>query len=429
VFHQAPVAGIAGGLFAVWTLGSRRALNERLTDGTALFAFWWLGVWLAYSLLAYQAPRYWVIGSLGLVAAAAVQLDAWWRDGVRKWRRPRGPREIVATIVAVCFLGVVLTDLAREWLATVMLVERTRQPEAASALFRLLAPISEALSSEDAALGWALLLAGVAGLAIAVAGARRAAFPARPIALVAIVLAVAFEAARFAGWIGERKFVLSEVRDAIPAIVGSDAVLIGSFAPVVTLGTGITALSYLDPARETDVFARYGVTHVLMDDRHDPRSFQALYPDLDSRVTFVQSWAFRARNVTTLSLYRVWDAPGYAPTAFERGAALVREARFEEALAAFAEHRARGAGEGRELLSQEAHCRYRLGELEEASRLLEQALALHPDDSQNLQNLARIAAERGDRATAEGLLRRALRADPQNGEILQQLREMLAARP
>ncbi|MGH2571770.1 MAG: hypothetical protein ACRDGR_11115, partial [bacterium] len=251
---------------------------------------------------------------------------------------------------------------------------------------------------------------------------------ARRVALAAIVVAVAFEAARFAGWIGERKFVLREMSDAIPAIVGPDAVVIGSFAPAVTLGTGLTALSYLDPARGTDVLARYGVTHVLMDDRHDPRSLQALYPDLASRVTLVQSWAFRARNVTTLSLYRVRDAPGYRPTAFERGTELVQEARFEEALAAFAEHRAGGAGEGRELLSQEALCRFRLGDLEEASRRIELALALHPDDSQNLQNLALIAEARGDRVAAEAALRRALRADPQNGETLTKLREALAER-
>jgi hypothetical protein len=427
VFHQAPVAGIVGGFFVVWTVASRRARDLRIRNGTALFAFWCLGVWLWYGLLAYQAPRYYVIGGLGLVAAAAAQLDEWWRDGSVRMRRPSGAGEIVAAIVAVGFLGVVVVDMVREYLAVVMLAERTRQPDATTALFRALTPIAGALTTKEGALRWALLPAGLTGIVVAVSATRRVSFSARRVAIAAVVVAVLFEAARFGGWIRERKFVLREVRDAMPALIGPDAVVLGSFAPTVTLGTGITALSYLDPDHRIDPFSRYRVTHVLMDDRHDPRSLTALAPDLESRVAFLQSWAFRARNVMSLSLYRVKDAPGYEPTAFERGVALMGESRWEEALGVFAEHRT-AAPETVALLSQESSCRYQLGDLEESQRLLGAALAMAPDDTQALQNYALVARARGDYAAAEENLRRALRRDPQNHEIIRRLREVLELR-
>jgi tetratricopeptide (TPR) repeat protein len=208
-------------------------------------------------------------------------------------------------------------------------------------------------------------------------------------------------------------------------MVGPDAVLLGSFAPAVTLGTDITAVSYLDPSREEDVITRYGVTHILLDDRHDPRNLQEMYPDLDSRVTFLQGWSFRARNVLSLRLYRVLDAPGYAPTAFERGVALAQESKWDEAIAAYAEHRATGAPVNRELLIHESAARYRLGDPEAASRLLGRALELRPSDPQVLDSLALLAQERGDVVAAEEYFRRALRADPHNAEIIRKLRRLL----
>jgi hypothetical protein len=107
VFHQAPVAGIVGGFFVVWTVASARRLKQRVETGTALFAFWCLGVWVYYGLLSYQAPRYYVAAGLGLVGAAAAQLDEWWAEGSSRWRWSKGLRANVVALVGLYFFGIV----------------------------------------------------------------------------------------------------------------------------------------------------------------------------------------------------------------------------------------------------------------------------------------------------------------------------------
>jgi hypothetical protein len=437
VFHQAPVIGILGAGFAVWTLSGRSTLRRRVQDGSALFAFWFLGMWVYYALLSYKAPRYYVVVGLPLVACAAAQLSAWLGGGWSGFRRPRTPLEAGAAAIILYGVGFVIVDALRHVLSDVMLFERTRVPEAPTALFRALGGIADKISTPDQALLWALPLAVMLGLAALgtargsrAAGGRSASRRVgRQIAIAALVFAVVLDVIRFGAWGAHRKVVIEEIQEAIPRVIGGDSVILGSFAALVTQGSRIAAFTYVDPTRKDDVLAGRGITHVLMDDRHDPASLAARVPDLESRLVIIYSWPVRTRNTRTLRLYRIRDdvrpdrEGANRPTLFERAAMEVNRQEWGRALELLAQARQGRREEAPEILLKEATCWYSLGQKERARERLLRALALRPDHPEVLHNLGLIAIQEGDARAARDYWMRGLRSEPHNLDFIGLIRQ------
>ena len=68
LFYRIPICGAVGGFFAIWTALNPAARRRALEDGSAIFAFWFLGMWIYFSALPYKAPRYFVLVVPPLVA-------------------------------------------------------------------------------------------------------------------------------------------------------------------------------------------------------------------------------------------------------------------------------------------------------------------------------------------------------------------------
>jgi tetratricopeptide (TPR) repeat protein len=439
VFHQAPVLGILGAGFAVWTLSSRETLRTRVEDGSAIFAFWFLGMWVYYALLSYQAPRYYVVVALPLVACAAAQLSAWLEGRWSGFRRPRSLREMATAAIILYMVGFMIVDALRHALSNVMLYERTRTPGAPSRLFSALGVVAKRISTPEQALLWALPVAAILGLAALVwarwtrvARTRASSrIGGRRLAIAALVFAVVLDGVRFADWGAHRKYAIEEIKSAIPSIIAADSVVLGSFAALVTQGSRIAAFTYLDPASREDVLAGRGVTHVLMDDRHDPASLTARAPDLESRLEVIHSWPVRTRNTRTLRLYRLRDEVrpagerGNQPTLFERAAREVNRREWRRALELLEQHRRERGEETPEVLLKEATCWYSLGQRENARERLVRALELRPEHPEILHNLGLMPIQEGDTDAAREYWVRGLRCEPHNTDFIGLIRRHL----
>ncbi|NNE44393.1 MAG: hypothetical protein HKN12_09300, partial [Gemmatimonadetes bacterium] len=161
VFHQTPVIGLLGLAFALRTVTRRELWRERLQNGTALFALWFLGVWVYYALLSYKAPRYYVVIGVPLVACAAAQISAWFRAGTITLERPT-LRRLVPEFLVAFPIGMVAVELVRQLSAAVRVMERTRAAGGRTMLYDALAPVDRALVGTDGHLLWALgVAAGV----------------------------------------------------------------------------------------------------------------------------------------------------------------------------------------------------------------------------------------------------------------------------
>jgi Tfp pilus assembly protein PilF len=95
---------------------------------------------------------------------------------------------------------------------------------------------------------------------------------------------------------------------------------------------------------------------------------------------------------------------------------LVENGRAHEALADFEELAARQAG-GLAVRLGLARCRHRLGQIDEARRLLDALLAEHPEDPQVLGELGKVALKQGRPAEAEGWLKKAAARAPYDRDI------------
>jgi hypothetical protein len=432
LFHHAPVAGTVGALAALWILLHGPARRRALGDGAALFAFWFLAAWSYHALLPYRAPRYFVVLAPPLLACAAVTLDR--MLGSRRLAVGRlAPRPLFAAAPCAFFAAFVLVDLFRHY-AYLLLLRRDIVGGQTTAFVDLLIRATGGLTELGTHVRAATAVFALAALAYAASTVfpRRSPFSVdvRRLAVVLLAAGALFDVGRFAAWATHRKYATEAVAGALPRIVGDGAVVLGSFAPLVTLGTPIVPVSLIGPLPTGDVLADRGVTHLLLSEPADHAQLSDRYPDLDQRTVSVETWAMGTRFVRTLELRRLREPRGagaaYVPTPFERAADAMAEGRWQDALTRLEEHAA-SRGETAEVLAKRAACRFQLGERERAKGDLRAALRLRPDDALVLRHLGMLAIAEGDVAGAREWWSRAARLEPENPDLAAVIREGLAS--
>jgi hypothetical protein len=388
-------------------------------------------MWLYLSLLAYKAPRYYVLIGAPLVAGAAVVLDRWFAHGVNV-RRPRGAAEISAAsiwAVAFCF-GVI--DATKHYasiaLETLMLPPPRISPRAYDFLYDLFSHVDTFYQN----LVWAGVFAtlGIAAWYWVTRGTVRSASNGRGVAVALATISVAVALAQYGWFASHRTRYLEEVKESLPAMLGPGPVLLGPMAPLIAQDTEWPAHPYYGPPGHPGVLAQFGITHVVICGPGEARQFEERFPGLLDETVLVQSWPVQTLFSSTLEVRRL-PLRGdprirneYRESAFERGSEAVADQRWQDAIDAFSEFRASGGAELPELLSLESVCWFKLGDLGRAESLLRVAVEKRPSDALNYQNLAVLDLKRGDRASALDNLMIAIRIDPHSPQLEQMIQEL-----
>jgi hypothetical protein len=441
VFYRMPVEGALGSLFAFWTIGNAAARRARLADGTAIFAFWFLSMWLYYSALPYKGPRYYILIAIPLVACAAAQIDRMLRAGAFKLRPPRGLDELlpIALWFYSFFFGAI--DCVKHWTSIALEWAAFPPPRISQATYESIVRVFAHVDTFVQNLAWALGLTIGAVLFVLWSPEIARRLPGSPreissrtfrrtgAALLAVALAAGL--GQWAHWAKSRTSFIHEIQRSIPAILGEDAVVLGPLAPILTQDTRLRALPYFGPPGEKGLLESYGVTHVVMCGPGDIRELYARYPSLDGQLAMVQSWPLMTLFSTTLEIQRVPSAVDgvpihdYHPTLFEEAATACEEERWADAMIAFERVRAAGGAAAPELLSLEAVACFKLNDLPRARALLEEAIRRRPKDPLNYQNLGVLDLREGKRADAVRHWLTALRLDPKNRDLEERIRELV----
>lgn len=421
LLHRAPILLLAGGAFVIWTLGNGDARRRRLDDGTAVFAFWFLGGWLLNALLAYAPPRYSIPVVLPLLAAAACQFDALMH--APRVPSPRSASVRIPLLVWCFFAGVGAVRALQYWglwfFDDLLLETRLR----AGADLAWMADIVPRLRVwPNVLIGAALAVPLFAVLLLVFR--RLAGAPSRAAVRVAwfgVAASLALQLAQWSHWSAIRTYRIRGITQSLDEMVGDGAVILGTFAPVLTEGTDIRPLWYpLGPGeRDSDLLRRWGVTHVIVAEPAGTKlaEIEGDFPGIAERARLTHFWEVKMSGIDRLRLARLREplperTHRYEPTELE----LACEAAFDEDWVACRRHlEAHRNGGGRvtpEVLRYEAICLISVQRIDEATERLEEALAMAPDSPTVLRNLIQLADARGDGEAATAYRIRLLRLQP-----------------
>ncbi len=434
LFYRIPVAGAVGGLFALWTVANARARRARLQDGSAIYAFWFVSIWIYYALLPYKAPRYFVLVAPALCAAAAAAFALAGRAGSFRLRAPARWDEHVPLAAWLYAFVFTFVDAVKHYAS--MMIEYLSLPPAriTAGQYEALVDFFARFDTFQQGLFWA----GIFGIALyllvlwhpeALRVVRRdpvlsgAAIRRGVLALVA--LEVAGGLAHWTWFATHRTTWLEDVKSSFPAMVGPDAVLLGSLAPALTQDSTYRSHPYFRGLTET-----YGITHVWLCGESDHEAFEDRYPGLVDSTRIVQVFPVRTLFAGTLELRllpRSWKGVAlhdHSPTIYERASDAAATGRWQEALDLFAEHRRAGLAVPPELISLEAVCWFKLERYSESEKLLALAIDRRPRDPLNWRNLGILHLRRGERAAALEALMKSYRLDPMNEDLRKMLEEL-----
>ncbi|NNE43687.1 MAG: hypothetical protein HKN12_05745 [Gemmatimonadetes bacterium] len=438
MFYRLPIEGALGSLFALWVVGNGDARRKRTGDGSAVYAFWFLGMWLYYSLLLYKAPRYYVLLGPPLVAGAAVILADLSRASTFKLRVPMKWDEHVPLFVWLYSFSFGAIDTVKQYAS--MILEYLTAPPAriSDAAFNASVDIFRNFDTFYQNLAWAAVFSivgyvvilwnpeifGRVGLKSVSAGAMRR------IGQGLMGLALFFAVYQYGWWAFHRTPFLEDVKESFPAMIAEDAVLLGPMAPLLVQDTELRVHPYYGPPGHPEILAEYGVTHVAICGPGEAEVFEERFPGLLDQTDVVQVWPVTTLFSSTLELRRLprqFDGRilhAYEPTAWEMGAQAAGRQDWNEALKWFERHREAGGPEMPELLSLESVCWFKLEDYGRAEEMLREAIRRRPLDPLNFQNLGVLHLRRGERAEALDALIQALKLNRDSPELKRMITEL-----
>jgi hypothetical protein len=136
---------------------------------------------------------------------------------------------------------------------------------------------------------------------------------------------------QFADWFPRRTHYFVTAGREIGRLLGPDAHLVGPYAPAVCLDNRLRVSPYFGPEytgpdHDPDLFAHYGITHVILVGPDDLKTLEERYPDVAARLTLVAIYPFDSLYSKQIVLLRVPARIGarrihdYQPTEAERAA-------------------------------------------------------------------------------------------------------------
>ena len=437
LIHRAPVVSLLGGLFVIWTLGNGAARRRRLESGSAIFAFWFAGAFVYHAIFPYTPPRYFIPMVYPLIGAAVCQALEATRGGT--FPRMRRPDEWIPGASWFVFLGVGISyaavhyDRFRRMVTPVEARPAIGENSGAAFLLDTFGPVAgNVLWGMLIGLFLFAVLWAIAGR-IPENGRRLGPKVGTRMVLGALLICVVLNAGQWTWWATHRTERLARIRDSLAVMVGKDAVILGTYAPVLTEGTGAVPVWYPLSTEEGGggLLAQRGFTHVLVAEPGDitPEALDQDYPGVAERMRLVHSWRVRVSLVRRLHLYRLAEplpgtAPLQQPTRLELALQAANANELATCMQLIQAYRNEGGVETPEMLLYEAVGRSGAGDLVAAEALLVRAVAMDPQAPLLYRNLGMLASARGDHAAARRYWRECLRLEPENQEAAQLLRQV-----
>ncbi len=440
MLYRMPVVGVLGSFAALWIVGNRASRRRALESGSAIWAFWFVGMWVYFSLLPYKAPRYFVLAAPPLVALGATVL-ARMRSG--EGLAPRVPArwdEHLPLVVALYsfFFGAI--DGIKHYASMALEYLIIPPPRISDGAYEAIVGVFVHVDTFLQNIGWAGALTALAYVFVLwhreILGVFRVRSPRisgaslRRASTVLVVVSLAWAGWQYGWWWVHRTTFLEDVKSSLPSMVGEDAVFLGPLAPLLTQDSNIRCLPYFGPVGEPGIPEKYGVTHLVVCGEGDAAQVNSRYPGLLDRTVIVQVWPVRTLFSSTLEIRRVPPDVGgvpihdYEPTLFEVASEAAGAEDWQGSLDAFGRYRDAGGEEIPEVLSLESVCWYKIGVYDRAENLLREAIRLRPADPLNYQNLGVLALRQGDRAKALDNFLTSLRLDPKNKDLENMIREL-----
>jgi tetratricopeptide (TPR) repeat protein len=419
---------LLGGWFAISTLSSKQVFRRRIESGTALFALWLLLAWTMLSYLPYMAPRYYLLTAIPLAVCAAFQIAEWRAGTAPALASLRGLRGRVIAFGWLVFLCFTVVDASNHWISFASERMYPVSPQRADQFLNLTQRWSDAVEPFEGSCIVAYL-SGALAFFILMIRTRRA--PQPPLAwtrLATLCLAavVALDLVQYADWVRHKDYALEEAKESFDAVVGPDAVVAGTFASALVLGTKRVAVPFVGYPRP-GYLEEQGATHLVLGEPGDISGLERSLPDMVKRLVTVRSWPLRTRHLRKITVFRIeWPdtmaiAQRYQPTQFENAVELIEAQRYDEAFAALESVRA--AKEIPDVHSLEAECFMHQGDMAGARASLEKALALRPTTPQDLYNLAVLLYGAGERRRAHELWVQGVRLDPDDIDLAQAVQQ------
>lgn len=440
MFYRMPVLGTVGGLFLLWTVANGAARKARLLDGSAVYAFWFLSLWLYFVVLPYKAPRYFVLLAPTFVAGTAAAVELLLRRQDFRFVPPVRWDEHVPLAVWVysfLFTGVdAVKHFASMWL------EYSTAPPAkiSNEMYQFTVRVFQNVDT----LNQGLFFAAVTGIVTYVAllwnpeilarfGRPEAGLGhvgLRRLAGSVTILAIGFGLFQWSWWASHRTTFIEDGKTFLPAMVRSDAAVLGPLAPLMTQNSRLRCYPYFGPPGEPGILEKYGITHVMVSGKGDRQLIETRFPGLLDSTHVVHRWPIRTLFAGTMELRRLPRSYGgvplheYQPTEFELGVTALEAEQPQEALEHFSRHREALGGDFPELVSLESVCWYKLEDYDEAEKQIREAIRRRPGDPMNLRKLCLLQLKQGDRGAAMQTLYDALRLDPKDEELRSMLTEL-----
>jgi hypothetical protein len=415
---------LLGGWFALTTLGQPSVFRRRVENGSALFALWVLSAWLALSVLPYVAPRYFLLAAIPLAVCSAFQIEEW-RAGLapslaslRKWQRLL----VYAWLVFVCFAVIGATGHWISWMDERIFPV---SPTASAAFVGATQRWADASATFEGCATLAVLFASIAfAILIPITRRRPPILSAHPrIAALAVGVLLGLDLLQFVDWAAHRTYAVEQAKKSFDAIIGPDAIVSGTFASTLVLGSRRVAVPLFGDPR-SGYLEDENATHLAIGEPGDVGNLENTLPEVSGLLAPVQSWPVPTRHLRKISVFRIqWPdsssiAQHYEPTPFEKAVDLKSAGEHAAAFAQLEAFRASGA-EVADVYSLQAECRHQLGDLPGARALLEKALQLRPASPQDLFNLANLLYREGDRQGAHELWVQGFRFDPNDLDLAQ----------
>jgi tetratricopeptide (TPR) repeat protein len=247
----------------------------------------------------------------------------------------------------------------------------------------------------------------------------------RRLFLVGLLVVVALNGMRFAGYALDRKYSIVETARSLERILSDHVFLVGDCANTVSLETRFDGLpSYGDMMRykETAEFGRYPVTHFLL---RYPALFNYLkenYPDFMPSLKPIRLYGLCGREAT---LVRFENWPGYPsdsykPSVFEQGTDLLNEAKPDEAIEAFQAFLERRP-DSYEAIWGLAVSELQKGDAKQARAYIERSLELTRTDALSYEVYADVLEGLGQHELAVKYWNTALEFSPGNRRVLRKI--------
>ncbi|NNE10142.1 MAG: hypothetical protein HKN20_16405, partial [Gemmatimonadetes bacterium] len=140
-------------------------------------------------------------------------------------------------------------------------------------------------------------------------------------------------------WAGFRTHYLRDASRDLAEWIGPGARVMGSFAPTLGIDNEIPVFPYFGGLGEEDIFAKYGITHVVIASQGDHAFIKDNYPDVFTGLQKVVAYPLLSRYTSVMAIHRLPNRTqsggvihDYVPTSFENAVATATEGNWTGAL-------------------------------------------------------------------------------------------------